>query len=355
MQSEPQPSCDLATLRARYLAAQLAGDRREALRLLIEEGLKCGASVEDVQLRVIQEAQREIGVLWQENRISIAEEHMATAISSLALAHVFQHASSRPANGRKVVVACVDGELHDFPARLVADALDLEGFDVRFLGASVPVEALLAVLAKEQPDLLALSVTMSFNVPRSPAELRAREVISRQLAHLSRLVDDLLDVSRATSGKIELRKEPVDLVTLLTRVATACREVSVSGRGQSLNLVLPEAASPVGSARRLASAGPGGVSAIVNERPEVALVDIGLPNLNGYEVARAVRNDPDGAVVFLVALTGYGSPEQKKMALESGFDLHLTKPVDPELLQRLLHDLGKEHQEKQALGLLKQA
>lgn len=156
---------DFDDLKTRYLAAQLAGNRREAMRLVIDEGIEKGATVLDVQLNVIQEAQREIGRLWQENVISIAQEHMATAISHMALSHLYDSAPRAPSNGKKVVVACVDGELHDFPARLVADALDLAGFDVRYLGASVPTDSLISLLAQERPDLLALSATMTFNVP----------------------------------------------------------------------------------------------------------------------------------------------------------------------------------------------
>lgn len=167
---------DLKDLRARYLAAQLAGNRREALRLVIDEGVTRGASVLEVQLGVIQEAQREIGRLWQENVISIAQEHMATAISNIALAHLYDHATRAESNGKKVVVACVDGELHDFPARLIADALDLAGFEVRFLGASVPTSSLISMIGAEKPDLLALSTTMSFNVPALKTALaRVRE------------------------------------------------------------------------------------------------------------------------------------------------------------------------------------
>ena len=168
---------NLPELRRRYLAAQLAGDRREALRLVIDEGLALGASVLDVQLEVIQAAQREIGRLWQENSISIAQEHMATAISSMALSHLFDMAPRAPANGKRVLVACVEGELHDFPARLVADALDLAGFDVRYLGASVPTDSLLQMLATDEPDLLALSTTMTFNVPA------LRRTLERVRAH----------------------------------------------------------------------------------------------------------------------------------------------------------------------------
>ena len=176
---------DFAELKTRYLAAQLAGNRREALRLVIDEGIQKGATVLDVQLKVIQEAQRELGLLWQENTISIAQEHMATAISNMALSHLYDYATRAPSNGKKVVIACVEGELHDFPARLVADALDLAGFEVRYLGASVPTDSLLSLLDEEQPDLLALSVTMTFNVPslrtataRARAETRGKMPIA---------------------------------------------------------------------------------------------------------------------------------------------------------------------------------
>jgi methanogenic corrinoid protein MtbC1 len=112
---------------------------------------------------VISGAQREIGRLWQQNAISIAQEHMATAISQLALAEIYRHEHPAPPNGRRVIVACVDGELHDFPARLVADELDVAGFDVRFLGASVPTDALLSFIAREDPDLVVISATMAFH------------------------------------------------------------------------------------------------------------------------------------------------------------------------------------------------
>lgn len=156
---------DLLPLRDRYIAAQLRGDRRDAIRILVEEGLGSGATVAALQEHVIQSAQREIGRLWQENAITIAQEHMATAISNLALAQLFERATPEPRNGKRVLVACVEGELHEFPARLVADALDLAGFEVRFVGASVPSDHLLRMIASDRPDLVALSATMSFHGP----------------------------------------------------------------------------------------------------------------------------------------------------------------------------------------------
>jgi two-component system CheB/CheR fusion protein len=72
-------------------------------------------------------------------------------------------------------------------------------------------------------------------------------------------------------------------------------------------------------------------------RPHVVLCDIGLPGaLDGYAVARAFRDDPGLRSVRLIALTGYGQEEDQRRAREAGFDVHLTKPADPEILQRLL-------------------
>lgn len=68
-------------------------------------------------------------------------------------------------------------------------------------------------------------------------------------------------------------------------------------------------------------------------RPDVAIVDIGLPEIDGYEVARQLKANADTARIRLVALTGYGQQEDKQKAVEAGFDEHLTKPVDPEALE----------------------
>jgi methanogenic corrinoid protein MtbC1 len=167
---------DLDAVRARYLAAQLAGDPRGALRLL-DEALAAGHAVRDLQRDVVRAAQLEIGRMWEDGRLSVAHEHMATAISQMALVHLFEHAEPTRRRARKVVVACVEGELHDFPARLVADYLELDGYELRYLGADVPTDSLCSVLAVERPDLLALSVTMSFNVAglrAAVAAVRAR-------------------------------------------------------------------------------------------------------------------------------------------------------------------------------------
>ncbi len=165
IESPSSISDNLSALTQRYLAAQLAGDRREALRLLVDEGLLRGIPLQDIHLKVIQPAQYEIGRLWQENRISVAQEHLATAISQLALSHLYRHLPRDPSNGKVVMLSCVEGELHEVGARVASDFLEMAGFDVRFLGANVPTSHLVRMVRDQTPDLLALSVTMTYHLP----------------------------------------------------------------------------------------------------------------------------------------------------------------------------------------------
>jgi PAS domain S-box-containing protein len=87
-----------------------------------------------------------------------------------------------------------------------------------------------------------------------------------------------------------------------------------------------------------ASDGIEGLALARNIRPDVALVDIGLPGLDGYQVAENLRASEEGERTLLVAITGYGRPEDSARAREAGFDAHLVKPVQPEMLARLIHD-----------------
>jgi CheY-like chemotaxis protein len=81
--------------------------------------------------------------------------------------------------------------------------------------------------------------------------------------------------------------------------------------------------------------GQSGIDGALQQRPQVLLVDIGLPGIDGYGLAREVRSKL-GDDVYLVALTGYGQPQDRSRALDAGFDVHLTKPVDIDALERLL-------------------
>ena len=86
----------------------------------------------------------------------------------------------------------------------------------------------------------------------------------------------------------------------------------------------------------VAYTGPDGVERARTVKPDLVLCDIGLPGLDGYEVARRIREEAAGKRPMLVALTGYGEEDDRRRAREAGFDHHFTKPADPKVIERLL-------------------
>jgi PAS domain S-box-containing protein len=101
---------------------------------------------------------------------------------------------------------------------------------------------------------------------------------------------------------------------------------------QSLRLLLELAGHEVETSED----GPGGLAKVQAFRPDVALIDLGLPGMDGYAVAREMRRRPETRGVRLVAVTGYGQAEDRRRALAAGFDLHITKPVDASMLDEML-------------------
>jgi PAS domain S-box-containing protein len=351
----------------------------------------------------------------------------------------------------------------------------------------------MAMLAHElRNPLSAISAAiqvMEASQGQESAVRRARSIIGRQVQHLARLVDDLLDVSRVVTGKIALEQRPLDFADLVHRAVAVCGErqnghrLEIStqpvwiqgdlvrmeqivnnivgnavkytpaggairvrvygddgdavlrvedegygiapellprvfdlfvqgertldraqgglgigltlvrrlvelhggrvaaasegpGRGSIFTVTLPRIPMPQPSqapiqsghqgvssrsvliiednrdAREMfrimlelsghrvleAEEGVSGLEMLKSRRPDVAIIDVGLPGLNGYEVARRFREEPDSDAVVLVALTGYGTPEARERSRKSGFNYHLIKPVNSEALEEIMRD-----------------
>jgi CheY-like chemotaxis protein len=124
-----------------------------------------------------------------------------------------------------------------------------------------------------------------------------------------------------------------------TFAASPSRHILVVDDGddnrESMALVL----RMVGHSVTTAENGITAVEVALRTLPDAALIDIGLPDLNGYQVAERIRASPRGAGIFLIALTGYGQDEDKQHAISAGFDAHLTKPADLHALDKLLKTL----------------
>ncbi len=86
----------------------------------------------------------------------------------------------------------------------------------------------------------------------------------------------------------------------------------------------------------IAADGHAALQAVARFRPDIMFIDIGLPGMSGYDLAERVRSDRSLGQVLLVALTGYGGPDDRSRALKSGFDRHVVKPIDERALDELL-------------------
>ncbi|MDG9674368.1 cobalamin-dependent protein [Micromonospora sp. DH14] len=126
--------------------------------------LDAGVAAERVLLDLVAPAQAEVGERWARNEWSVAQEHAATHISEQVVAAVSAHVKPRPTGGR-VVVACMDGEWHALPPRLVAEVLRLRGWQVTFLGASVPAAHLVSYLHRYDAHAVALACALPMRLP----------------------------------------------------------------------------------------------------------------------------------------------------------------------------------------------
>lgn len=160
----------LQQLARRYLQALLKMDRRSASQMILD-AVASGVNIKDLYLQVFQPVQWEIGRLWQLNQISVAQEHFCTAATQMVMSqlypYIFQRlAEERPGPPRRIVVACVGGELHEIGARMVADFFEMSGWDACYLGANTPAEDLQRTVIERRPEILALSATMTFHVSK---------------------------------------------------------------------------------------------------------------------------------------------------------------------------------------------
>ncbi|WP_037707374.1 B12-binding domain-containing protein [Streptomyces griseus] len=173
----------LAATRRRLWAALETRDERAATAAVLGAH-DAGVPAEDLLLDVIGPVQAGIGAEWAAGRVGVAQEHAATAIQDRvvgALAHrTADAAGPRPETGeaaRHVTVACVDGEWHALPARLLAEVLRCRGFLVDYLGAHVPTPHLIAHLHQTGTDVVALSSSLPVRLPAAHAAVTAVQAI----------------------------------------------------------------------------------------------------------------------------------------------------------------------------------
>jgi len=154
------PEAPHAALARDYLQALRATDRHRA-RALIVDAFHGGVPVNEIYLHVFQPCQFEVGRLWHLGDVSVAEEHFCTAVTQSIMGHLYPSIFASPRSQRTAVVCCVGNELHELGARMVADFLELAGWDTVYLGANTPPQGIAVMVSERGADLVCLSVTLT--------------------------------------------------------------------------------------------------------------------------------------------------------------------------------------------------
>lgn len=147
-----------------YLKALLAG-KRAACLAMVQELIQEEVSLKTIYLDLFQRSLYQVGELWERNRVSVAVEHMATAITENAMGLLHPIIFAAEHCGRKTIVSCAANEFHQIGGKMVADFFEFHGWDGYFLGANTPVRDLLGLVQEQNPDLLCLSLTIQANLP----------------------------------------------------------------------------------------------------------------------------------------------------------------------------------------------
>jgi methanogenic corrinoid protein MtbC1 len=155
-----------ARLSRLYLEALRAADASGAYRIA-DGALRQGMSTPELYQRVIAPAMHEVGALWQRGAITVADEHLATALTNRVLAALRPSPDEGAAVRRgRALLAAVEGEQHALGLRMAADLLEDTGYETVYLGADVPTDALLQAVKALSPDLVALTATMAMLAPQ---------------------------------------------------------------------------------------------------------------------------------------------------------------------------------------------
>lgn len=142
----------------------LKGDRIRCSQIC-HEYLESGMSVEDLYENVLKKALYEIGRLWEQNKISVTKEHIATAIAEGILNEIYPQIVTNKKNGRRVLLTTVESELHQVGIKMVADVFEKNNWTSKFLGTGVPLYDLIDYINEFEPDVIAISLSIHFNYP----------------------------------------------------------------------------------------------------------------------------------------------------------------------------------------------
>ncbi|HEX8053645.1 MAG TPA: cobalamin-dependent protein [Thermoleophilaceae bacterium] len=163
-------------VRERYLAAILEPDPAAA-REVVREAVRGGLAVEDAYGGVLGAAMSEVGRRWEAGEISVAHEHLASEVTGSLVSELAGRIRAEPETGRLALICCSPGERHCIGGQMLAGLLEAAGWEVLYMGASLPGEDLVALADEEAADVIALSTTMTNHLDAVAETIRAVQAL----------------------------------------------------------------------------------------------------------------------------------------------------------------------------------
>ncbi len=290
----------LTEARDRYDEALLIGESALA-QAVIEQALGRGLSRAEVYLDVLAPSQIRLGEMWHEGRINVAQEHLATSITMAVMDHLRQGMTTRAGLGVRAVVTPVEGDHHSIGARMIADFLAVDGWEVYFLGDGTPAKDLAEFVRQRNADLVAISSTLPEFLPN--ARLAADAI--RELNSPAPKI--LLGGASLTGGAADTESLGCDATAdnVLDAVAEARRLVGLVEERLTLQEQLALMGRRINSARAERGMTQQALAEVSGlDRTYISLVEHGKQNVTIGAVLK-IANALDMPIGVLVAATGY--------------------------------------------------
>lgn len=163
---------DKSTVQKDFLNALIAGDRVKSKEISADL-LNQKIGIIDLYEKFLRGALYEIGDLWEKGKISIATEHMASAIVEALMNQLFLEIISNKKINKTAIATCTENEFHQIGIKMVADVFEMHNWNVHFLGANTPLNDLITFTKSINPDIIAVSVSIYFNLPQLDSLLKS--------------------------------------------------------------------------------------------------------------------------------------------------------------------------------------
>jgi methanogenic corrinoid protein MtbC1 len=148
-----------------YLDSLLEGNKKQCLNI-VNSLADSGVPIKEIFINVFQRSMYRVGQMWEKERCTVAEEHIATKITESLIEQITSKYDSKEKLNKTVVITCIDKEFHEIGARMVAGFFEVNGWSTYYLGSNTPHSCLLKLIDDKKPDVLGISINFYVNIPR---------------------------------------------------------------------------------------------------------------------------------------------------------------------------------------------